>query len=68
MKEINLQFNSKYYREYYCEWFFVGWDCIALGIALGKWHIEIHLPFGFLRWGVYYYPVQNYTQQYKTIK
>lgn len=32
---------------------FVGWDCIALGtsLCLDGPHIEVHLPFGFLKIG-----------------
>ena len=36
-------------------WWFTGWDNIALGINI-NWrlpNIEIHLPFGFIRFGLF---------------
>ena len=40
-------------RQFVCYFWFVGWDCLSLGVhfcVLGP-HLEIHLPFGFLRIG-----------------
>lgn len=39
---------------------FVGWDCISLGlhVCFGAPNIEIHLPFGFIRIGRKSKPVQ----------
>jgi|GEM_PF-3747909 len=36
-----------------CYFFFVGWDCLSLGLHVSVWcpNIEIHLPFGFIRIG-----------------
>lgn len=40
-------------KAFVCYYYFVGWDCLSLGISL-SWsapNIEIHLPFGFVRIG-----------------
>jgi hypothetical protein len=36
-----------------CYFFFVGWDCLSLGLHVSVWcpNVEIHLPFGFVRVG-----------------
>lgn len=34
-----------------CYWWFVGWDCISLGLHVCSSNVEIHLPFGFIRVG-----------------
>ena len=45
----------------WCYFWFVGWDCISLGlhVSLRARNVEIHLPFGFIRIGsghvVYHY-------------
>lgn len=33
---------------------FVDWKCISLGLSFNAWptHIEIHLPFGFVKFGM----------------
>lgn len=40
-------------RRFCCYFFFVGWDCISIGlhVCISKPNIEIHLPFGFIRIG-----------------
>ena len=40
-------------RRFVAYWWFVGWDCLSFGIhlCLDGPHMEIHLPFGFLRIG-----------------
>ena len=36
----------------WCAYFwFVGWDCISLGLHVCRRNLEIHLPFGFIRIG-----------------
>lgn len=40
-------------RKFVCYWWFVGWDCLSVGIHV-CWsmpNIEVHLPFGFVRFG-----------------
>ena len=41
------------YRRFCIYFWFVGWDCISLGlhVCVTGPHIEIHLPFGFLKIG-----------------
>ena len=36
-----------------CFFWFVGWDCLSLGIhiCLSKPNIEFHIPFGFIKIG-----------------
>ena len=38
-----------------CFFHFVGWDCISLGahLCLTGPHVELHIPFGFVRVGLY---------------
>ena len=40
-------------RRFVCYFWFVAWDCISLGfhVCLSGPHIEIHLPFGFVKIG-----------------
>lgn len=40
-------------RQFVAYFYFVGWDCINLGVSVcvSLPNIEIHLPFGFLRVG-----------------
>ena len=40
-------------RQFIAYFYFVGWDCISLGlhVCLGLPNIEIHIPFGFVRVG-----------------
>jgi len=40
-------------RKFVAYFFFVGWNCISLGLHISMTHpnIEIHLPFGFIRIG-----------------
>lgn len=40
-------------RKWVLYFWFVGWDCLGLGVAvcLSIPHFEIHLPFGFVRFG-----------------
>ena len=40
-------------RVWVAYFWFVGWDCISLGIhiCLSSPNVELHLPFGFLRVG-----------------
>ena len=36
-----------------CYFYFVGWDCVSIGLhlCLSEPNIEIHIPFGFIRAG-----------------
>lgn len=40
-------------RTFIAYWWFVGWDCLSLGlhVCLSEPNLEIHLPFGFVRVG-----------------
>jgi hypothetical protein len=40
-------------RHFTAHFWFVGWDCISLGlhICLSKPNIEVHIPFGFFKIG-----------------
>jgi hypothetical protein len=40
-------------RKFIAYFFFVGWDCISLGlhVCISEPNIEIHIPFGFIRIG-----------------
>lgn len=44
-------FESKWFVAYF---WFVGWHCLSLGVhlSLDGPHIEVHIPFGFVRAGV----------------
>ena len=44
---------NTYPREWECFFNFVGWDCLSLGLHVGLRgpHVDIHLPFGFVRIG-----------------
>lgn len=39
--------------EWACYFWFVGWDCISIGfhVCLSAPNIEIHVPFGFIKFG-----------------
>ncbi len=41
------------YRKFVAYFWFVGWDCISLGLHVCPTgpHIEIHVPFGFFKIG-----------------
>lgn len=41
-------------RKWCCLFWFVGWDCLSLGlhVCVSAPNIEVHLPFGFVRMGV----------------
>lgn len=43
----------EYHRKWICHWHFVSWSSISLGLSFDWWqpNIEIHLPFGFIRFG-----------------
>ena len=45
-----LSSDKKHFVAYF---FFVGWDCISVGlhVCVSKPNIEIHLPFGFIKIG-----------------
>jgi hypothetical protein len=34
-----------------CYFWFVGWDCISLGLHVCSRNVEFHIPFGFVRIG-----------------
>lgn len=42
-----------WHRVFCCYFFFVGWDCMSLGIHVAVMlpNIELHVPFGFFRVG-----------------
>lgn len=48
-----LDFNAPLRRRFVAYFFFVGWDCLSLGvhISLSLPNLEIHVPFGFFRIG-----------------
>jgi hypothetical protein len=46
-------------RRFVAYYFFVGWDCVSLGLHFCLWsgpNIELHLPFGFIRIGWMMHP------------
>jgi len=42
-------------KQFVLYWHFTGWDCISLGVhvCLSLPNFEIHLPFGFIRVGMF---------------
>ncbi len=44
-------------KEFVCYWHFVGWENISFGITINFElpNFEIHLPFGFFRFGMHRY-------------
>lgn len=45
--------DAEWRRRFVCYLWFVGWDCISLGLHVcwSQPNIEIHLPFCFIRFG-----------------
>jgi hypothetical protein len=51
--EPKPNFNLRMCRRFVAYFFFVGWDCISLGlhVSLLSPNLEVHVPFGFFRIG-----------------
>lgn len=51
--DIAKRFGTTCYRQFVCYFYFVGWSHISIGLSINVSlpDFELHLPFGFVRFG-----------------